>query len=212
MTQHAIFILGDSISMYYTLFLRQYLQGWAEIMRKGDLPVVPVVDEPDHCNGGDSRMALEYLTIQRAALKGKVLLFNCGLHDIKIDHQTGKRQVTLKCYIANLRQILALILPLVARFIWITTTPVEDNRHNKSQDKFLRFDADVNDYNAAASRIMTAAGIDQIDLNGFTRVLGGDLYSDHVHYRESVIQLQAAFIAGSLKAILGVGCRRSEDL
>jgi len=153
-------------------------------MRKGDLPVIPVVDEPDYCNGGDSRMALlEYLTIQQVALTGKVLLFNCGLHDIKIDHQTGKKQVTLKCYIANLRQILALTLPLVARFIWITTTPVEDNFHNKSQDKFLRFDADVNNYNAAASRIMTAASIGQIDLNGFTRVLGGDWIHPRIGWR-----------------------------
>lgn len=37
-----------------------------------------------------------------------------------------------------------------------------------------------------------------IDMYNFTNNLGEDIYFDHVHYKEEVRKLQAAFIAGHL--------------
>jgi hypothetical protein len=55
-------------------------------------------------------------------------------------------------------------------------------------------------YNAVADRLCQEAGVYTIDLYGFTRGLGGDLFCDHVHFAERVREMQAAFIAGHLLA------------
>ena len=39
-----------------------------------------------------------------------------------------------------------------------------------------------------------------VDLYGFTRTLGPDLYADHVHFHAHIQERQAAFIAGWLCA------------
>ena len=73
-----------------------------------------------------------------------------------------------------------------------------DERHNRLNTTFQRFEADVEAYNAAADRIMEEHGITTIDLFTFTRNLGPDVYGDHVHYTTEVRMQQAAFIAGHL--------------
>lgn len=43
---------------------------------------------------------------------------------------------------------------------------------------------------------MREYNISCIDIHNFTKKLGADIYSDHVHFKEEVRKLQAAFIAG----------------
>ena len=54
-----IHVIGDSISIHYGQYLKQYLIGVAEYSRKeGE---VSSLDDPMGGNGGDSSMVLEYL-------------------------------------------------------------------------------------------------------------------------------------------------------
>ena len=88
--------------------------------------------------------------------------------------------------------------------IWVRTTPIVDERHNTSGASFYRYDQDVIAYNATADDVFRDAAIGSIDLYGFTKSLElpeDQVYRDHAHFTEAVIQLQAAHIAGYLSAI-----------
>ena len=155
-------IVGDSISIHYGPYLQTMLTGVMTYSRKtapdGSL------DDTGAANGGDSAMVLDYLRTLQPDRPFDILLINCGLHDIKRDVTTHAVQVPLDQYEDNLREILAQAQRLAARTIWVRTTPVIDERHNRLNTTFQRFEADVEAYNAAADRIMHEHGITVIDL------------------------------------------------
>src|SRR3569623_656120 len=104
------FVIGDSISIQYGPYLEQYLAGYLHYARKsGESEALANLDIPQGANGGDSSMVLKYLRglHQTKSLQADVLLINCGLHDIKTDPATGKKQVTLEDHRRNLQEILA---------------------------------------------------------------------------------------------------------
>lgn len=82
------------------------------------------------------------------------------------------------------------------KIIWIGLTPVIDKIHNSREVGFLRFSEDVRNYDNHANQIMREHSIPCIDIHNFTKNLGADIYSDHVHFKEEVRKLQEAFIAG----------------
>jgi hypothetical protein len=150
---------------------------------------------------------LEYLrALERIGGFGcDVLLLNCGLHDIKTDPPTGRRQVGPEDYAANLQAILSLVPRLARRLVWVRTTPVDQEQHNRSGRTFQRFEKDVDLYNGLADRAMAARGIASADLHSFTRSLQGPLYEDGVHFRDEVRVRQAAFLAGFLSGLAAPG-------
>jgi hypothetical protein len=93
--------------------------------------------------------------------------------------------------------------PAGLQLIWVRTTPVDTKQHNSHSSEFFRFAEDVIAYNQIADRIMLEHQVPLIDLYTFTRNLGMDLYCDHVHFREEIRMLQAAFIVGNLWGIIG---------
>ncbi|HET8984999.1 MAG TPA: hypothetical protein VFN03_04485, partial [Trueperaceae bacterium] len=160
-------------------------------------------------NAGDSSMVLAYLSARPLAARTDVLLLNCGLHDLKVDTSTGRRQVELASYRANLAGIIALVRAAETRLVWCSTTPVADAVHAEHGRElaFSRSAADVARYNAAASEVMRAADVPIIDLHASTIALGvlepgglPSLYVDHVHYLPWVRAAQAAYLAGWLAA------------
>jgi lysophospholipase L1-like esterase len=187
-------VVGDSISIHYGSYLQTMLIGVMTYSRKtapdGSL------DDTGAANGGDSALMLDYLRTLQPNRPFDILLINCGLHDIKRDVPTHAQQVPLDQYEVNLHEILAQAQRLAVRAIWVRTTPVIDERHNRLNTTFQRFEADVEAYNTAADRIMQERGIALIDLFTFTRNLGPDVYVDHVHFAAEVRAQQAAFIAG----------------
>ena len=196
-----VYVVGDSISIQYGPHLRDMLAGTMAYSRKeGDEEALLNLDNPQGANGGDSSRVLAFLRARAAAggIPADILLLNCGLHDIKTDPATGRKQVPLADYERNLAAILDLRPRLVPAMAWIRTTPADERVHNKPGMGFLRFAADGDAYNAAADAAMTAAGVPVIDLFTFTRNLGPDLFCDHVHFAEPVRRLQAAFLAGWL--------------
>lgn len=179
-------VMGDSISIHYTPFLEECLRGAFTVVRKEA--------------GGNSELAISVLEKRLAAggLDGEILLFNCGLHDVRRDPVTGTIKVPAADYQRNLRTILGLAARLGATFLWVRTTPCDEAVHNTPGKKFFRFSADVRVYNDLADEVMRAAGVPIIDLHSFTLNLGPDLYCDHVHFHEAIRQRQAAYLAGWL--------------
>ncbi len=197
-----LFVLGDSISMHYGPYLEQMVAGRYRYDRKsGQEEALRNLDIPAGANGGDSPRVLAYL---RAMAEGggwrpDVLLLNCGLHDIKTDPDSGDKQVPPEQYRGNLQSCIQILRELGVRTVWVRTTPADEDVHNTPDREFHRYQADVDAYNAIADEVMGDAGIEVLDLYGFTRSLGGsEIFADHVHFPPEIRRLQAAYIAGHL--------------
>lgn len=206
--EKTLFVLGDSISLHYGPALRRLLKGTFRYDRKRpDTSAEEDLDNPllDGANGGDSSQVLACLRERKEAgkLGFDLILLNCGLHDIKTNPHTGAKQVPLPEYEANLLRILDLLKRPPASIVWVRTTPVDDQRHNRISSAFHRFNPDVVSYNECADRIMAGRAVPVIDLYGFVKDLGPEVYCDHVHYTEPVRYLQAVFIAGFLQGLSG---------
>jgi hypothetical protein len=132
-----------------------------------------------------------------------IILVNCGLHDIKVDLQSGAIQIPLEDYKKNLTAIVDLIQtspPPPTKLVWIRTTPLDEQTHNAKHKKFHRHENNLKLYNQAADEIMAKQLIPSIDLHRFTGNLRcrGALFCDHVHFHGHVREKQGAFIAGWL--------------
>ena len=198
-----IFVLGDSISIQYGPYLRECLGEQFNYDRKrGDEALIDL-NQPIGANGGDSSCVLDYLK-EQAKIKNfyDILLLNCGLHDIRINIDTGEKQVCQKNYQNNLVSIMDICIPLTRKTIWISTTPVNDAQHARHEKTFMRSNEDVKQYNKIAESIMDQYNIPMIDLYGYTIGLGNQLYYDHVHYKEDIRALQGVFIADNIRRLL----------
>ena len=161
------------------------------------------LDVPKGANGGDSGMVLAYLKakLKTPDFQPDIVLINCGLHDIKTNVESGKKQVALASYKENLEQIHALLANKGIPMIWVRTTPVDDEQHNSKQQSFHRYAADVANYNEVADKVFRARSVPIIDLHQFTLNLGEGLFTDHVHFGEDTRTKQAAFISGFLQGL-----------
>ncbi len=196
-----IYLIGDSISIHYGPYLKEFLAGWLEYSRKeGEDEALLNLDKPQGANGGDSSMLRKFLEAKSRGegIDADLLLLNCGLHDIKTDPQTGQKQIPINEYRENLEEIIRLVSKMKTKLVWIRTTPCDEKIHNAKQNNFYRFAADCLAYNAVADEIMTAHGIKSIDLHALTLNLGDNIYCDHVHFHDHIRREQAAFIAGWL--------------
>ena len=200
-TKKKVFVIGDSISIQYGPFLKNFIESKFDYDRKRDNgEAMQDLNKPVGANGGDSRMVVEYLkTLQKdKSFKADILLVNCGLHDIKTDRKTDKKVIELEVYKANLKEIFKIAKTLKLKLIWITSTPVNDEIHNSKNVGFFRYNKDAEIYNDIAKKLFENAKIPIIDLNTFSKEFPLVAYSDHVHYKSEYSQLQAAFIAGFL--------------
>ncbi len=197
-----LFVIGDSISMHYGPFLKHYLEGSALVARKGDFEKATNMDP----NGRDSEVVLDYLRklIDARNFQADILLVNCGLHDIKRELSGGNYQVPPDQYRRNLTRLVQDFPQFAGKMVWVNTTPVDDALHQARNAEFKRYNADVLYYNSIAQEVLQPVGIETIDLNTFTSLLGApeQLYEDHVHFREAVRMLQGAYIAGCLAHLI----------
>ena len=83
-----VLLVGDSISMGYTLPVRELLEGKANVHR------IPA-------NSGPSTRAVAAMDRWLGEGRWDVIVFNSGLHDIKSDAE-GKLQVPIEAYEKNL--------------------------------------------------------------------------------------------------------------
>jgi len=141
-----VLLIGDSISIGYTLPTRKLLSGRANLHR------IPT-------NGGPTTRGLQQIDQWLGDKKWDVIHFNWGLHDLK--HIGGQKQVSLADYEKNLTKLVARLKRTGAKLIWCSTTPVPQG------GKPHRLDKDVQEYNAVAAKIMKANDIPTNDLYSF---------------------------------------------
>lgn len=140
-----VLLIGDSISIGYTIPVRERLRGKANVHRIGT-------------NGGPTTNGLAHLAEWLGDGKWDVIHFNWGLHDLKIG-EDGARQVPLEAYDKNLRELVSRLKRTGARLIFAATTPVPDGKLNPP-----RVNADVIAYNRVALKIMQENRIPVDDL------------------------------------------------
>ena len=200
-----IFAAGDSISFNYCPYLEKMIgQEYLFKTKEGKEEASRNLNYPDGANCGDSSMLLAYLQDEKEnnAIHYDYFVFNCGLHDIKVNNENGTCQVSAAQYKKNLLKILQIMKEKNVKVIWISTTSADDQRHNSLMGEFKRYNKDILCYNEIAKEIMQQHNIPIIDLYSFTKGLGNDVYCDHIHYKENVQQLQAAYIYGFLKGVI----------
>jgi D-threonate/D-erythronate kinase len=213
MDKKAVYVVGDSISMHYGPYLKKYLQNCFVYDRKREEGQPETnLDKPMGANGGDSSMVLDFLQQQESKImQNDYLVINCGLHDIKTDQVTLTKQVSLEEYSRNLKKIITLVQGKHTQMLWIRTTPVDDEDHQKCGKPFHRYNRDVEEYNRAADEIMKQNGIFTIDLYTFTNSLGEKPHYDGLHFSENIRALQAAFIAGHLLQLFALPGKKEQE-
>lgn len=196
-----LFVIGDSISLHYEPYLRDFIDDYYEYDRKGEL-LERSVNSFDKISG-DSGMLLSYLKEQAESdFSTDVLMLNCGLHDIKIYKDNGnKPKISLDEYKKNLSEIADIAKKCSKITVWVTTTHVDDEQHKKHSYSFDRYNSDVISYNQASVEIFSKNDAFIIDLNTFTCKLGKKIFCDHIHFDESIREIQGAYIGGFLAGL-----------
>lgn len=142
-----VLLIGDSISIGYTVPVREMLAEKANVHR------IPV-------NGGPTTRGVEHIDQWLGHGRWDVIHFNWGLHDLKYSDKKGtlvgvdqgKQQVPIDQYEANLRKLVARLKQTGAKLIWRSTTPVPKGAKG-------RVPGDEVKYNAVAEAIMRENGI-----------------------------------------------------
>ena len=185
-----VLIVGDSTSIGYEPAVRRELAPLAHVERNPD-------------NGGDSSNVLAHIGEWLATARPDIVTLNCGLHDIKRNRQTGEYQVPLDLYRRNLPAIADKVRGAGSRLVWITTTPVIQERHRVSRD-FDRFNADIDAYNAALLALATRRAEPVVLLHETAPRLGldGALLSDGVHFTPRAYDELGRTIAVALRHLI----------
>ena len=143
-----VLLIGDSISIGYTVPTRKLLEGKANVHR------IPT-------NGGPTKNGVANITKWLGTGKWDVIHFNWGIHDLKY-MPDGKRQVEPADYEANLRSLVATLKATGAKLIWATTTPIPEGELTPQRKFGL-----VPEYNAIAAKVMAENGVATDDLNAY---------------------------------------------
>ena len=179
-----VLLVGDSISIGYTLPTRALLQGKANVHR------IPV-------NGGPTINGLENIDRWLGSGKWHVIHFNWGLHDLKFTDD-GKHQVSIEKYEKNLTDLVGRLKRTGATLSWASTTPVPD-----AQVTPPRRNSDVIAYNLAARRVMEENGITIDDLYAVALPRLQEIQRPaNVHYTDAGYEVLAERVAASVRAAL----------
>lgn len=202
----SVFVLGSSQTIHFDPYLETELDGRFLYDRKRDSGgerAEDNLDIPQGASGGDSSMVLAYLRQRRLhnPIDADILLLHCGLHDIKTDPETGRKQVPIHLFESNLQESLKEAEQMALKVAWLRITPVIDTIHNTRSKSVHRFAADAAAYNTVADRVMLEAGAAVIDMNPLCESLIPRAFIDHIHYDHPARQAQARFIAAELSRL-----------
>lgn len=194
-----VLILGDSISIGYTLEVRERLKGRANVFR----PAKSDGSAPINCR--HTTYSLKFIDDWLAmAPKWKVIHFNWGLHDLaRINPQTKQSgpelpsQVPLSEYGDALQQLVDKLKATGARLIFASTTTFPPGVTP------CRLPEDVEKYNATAREVMRRNGVEINDLHAFTKDRLVELQRPvNVHFTESGSKVIAKEVAASIARAL----------
>lgn len=180
-----VLLIGDSISIGYTLFVRELLKDVANVHR------IPE-------NGGPTRNGVEKIDAWLGDGRWDAVHFNFGLHDIRrLDG--GQWQVPMDGYEGNLRRIVARLKRTGAKLIFATTTPVPQGKLSPP-----RVPGDEVTFNEIAARVMRENGVELNDLHSFSRdKLAQWQVPANVHFHEEGSRALAGEVARTIRKSLG---------
>ena len=190
-----VLLIGDSISIGYTPYVRRQLAGKADVYRiKG--------------NGKTSSFGVKNLDawLKKKPAKWDVIHFNWGLWDLCYRHPESKVQghrdkvngtlaITLEQYKANMEKNVARLKETKAKLIWCATTPVPKKEAGRKVGDDLK-------YNQIAENIMKANGIAINDLHSHARLKlpeimakEGDVHFNNPGYRHLADKVVAEILS-----------------
>ena len=178
-----VLIIGDSISIGYTPYVKESLKYKANVFR-------PVQDDgsPENCSG--TTKGVENIDRWIGETKWNIIHFNFGLHDIKhVNPVTGEnstnpkhpQQAPQKQYKQNIEIIVEKLKATEAKIIFATTTPYPDVVEGP-----LRKPGMPVKYNREAVKIMNKNNIIINDLYAFMLPRMSELQlPNNVHFTET---------------------------
>ena len=186
-----VLLIGDSISIGYTVPTRKLLAGKANVHR------IPE-------NGGPTRNGVQKIDRWLGDGKWDVIHFNFGLHDVRhfddagkaTDADNGHRQVSNADYEKNLELLVARMKKTGAKLIFATTTPVPDGSPG-------RIRGDERAYNEIALRVMQKQGVMIDDLYAFALPRLAEIQLPaNVHFKPEGSKQLAEQVAASIRKAL----------
>lgn len=150
-----VLLIGDSISLGYTLPVRLKLKGRANVHHPAD-------------NCGPTERGLARLDKWLGSGRWDVIHFNFGLHDLKyldekgkyVSPEKGKQVAPPDVYRKQLRDLTLRLQKTGAKLIFATTTPVPPGTTG-------RVAGDERIYNSVAAGVMKESGVPIDDLCGY---------------------------------------------
>ena len=187
-----VLLIGDSISIGYTVPVRELFKGEANVHRPAT-------------NCGPTSKGVEELGDWLGDGKWDVIHFNFGLHDLKYmgpngenlyDPEKGHQQVPPKEYAKNLEQIVARLKQTGAKLIWRNTTPVPEG----AKGRIVGHSAQYND---VALKIMKEHGVAVHDMFAFVKPQQDEIMRPaNVHFTREGSQLLAEDVVKQIRAAL----------
>ncbi len=212
-----VLLIGDSISIGYTLDVRRLLKGKANVFR-------PMKPDGTPANCQNTHYGLEHIQSWLGKRKWSVIHFNWGLWDLcyrspqstgngRQDKIHGVQDVPIAQYPKNLEELVQILKRTRATLIWAATTVVPPHEPG-------RVVGDEVKYNRVAAEVMRRNHIRTDDLYALTSKFPPDSFQapGNVHYTsagyERIAEQAASAISGALQkdhASVGAARRSGGD-
>ncbi len=182
--------IGDSIRMNAEPFVRMYLPD-----------TIGVHSPAENCES--SHRVAASISTWVPATGIDVVHINCGLHDIRYDPGLDRPVSSLDQYRANLHAIFSYLAGTGAIVIWATSTPVDEDRHNRNKLS-RRYQADLIEYNRISVELAYAFGFRIHDLYERLSQASIDtlLLPDGVHFNRAGNELIGRHIVDAIQGSL----------
>ena len=188
-----IFLIGDSIrfgrsngEVGYEYYLRQSCEGKAHFYSPNE-----------NCRFAQYVLRGIHGWAKEAPMEEiDTVHFNCGLWDVL--HLDGDEALTpIPVYTEFLRRIVGRLRHHFpnAKLVFSTSTSVIEAWMNPD---FVRYNREIEAYNAAACAVMAECGVQVCDLYTVSLSIGEDMRSDWVHYAEEGSRILADAVAKAL--------------
>ena len=191
-----VLLIGDSISIGYTVMVRDALKGKANVHR-------PLT------NCGPTTKGTESIDQWLGDKKWDVIHFNWGLHDLKYLGPNGEnlqdpadpknhQQVPPEEYEKNLRKLVERLQKTNAKLIWRNTTPVPEGAKGRVVGDSVK-------YNEIAAKVMKEHGIEVHDVYAMVKPKMAELMQPkgNVHFTKQGSQAIADDVASKIMKALG---------
>lgn len=195
-----VLLIGDSISIGYTVPVRRMLADEANVIR-------PLT------NCGPTTKGVQHLDEWLGEGKWDVIHFNWGLHDLKyvgtrgdaivaVGSEGSHQQVAPEAYAANLERLVKRLKQTGATLIWCATTPVPEGAKG-------RVVGDSQKYNAIAAEIMQRHDITTDDLYTAAIEKQDEIQLPaNVHFRPAGSEYLAEQVVKTIRAALAARTTR----